>query len=462
MLAKVRDTIERHGMLSGKETVVVCVSGGVDSAVLLHVLSKLTDEYSLKLVVAHLNHNLRAKESSRDLNFVRTLAKGLGLKFAGKTLRAGELKKAGRSVQEAAREKRYAFFEETAVKFGATKIALGHTEDDQAETVLMRLLKGSSLTGLTGIPAVRGRFIRPLIEVSRAEIEDYAQKAGIKHVLDSSNLKDKYLRNDIRLNLIPYLMKNYNPNIVETLARTASVLRADDDYLEQVARTVAPSLVLEERKGGVVLERGKLAALHEALSSRVFLFAAELLGKRAEISSTHIKSFIKIIKGEKPNATADLPGVRIAREYGRVIVSLPEDRKPVFFKATLKVPGSTVVRGAGAVFKATLLKKGPSSLAGGEKTAYFDLDEIEGPVTIRQIAPGDKMAPFGMKGTKKLKDIFIEKKVPRPLRAKVPVLSTGRGILWAAGVRRSELCKVKKGTVRVLKLEFREVKGRAV
>ncbi len=456
MLARVKDTIKRHGMLSGGETVVVSVSGGVDSAVLVHLLARLGEEYSLRLVVAHLNHNLRAEESARDLVFVRSLARRLGLKFAGKTLRAGELKKAGRSVQEAARARRYAFLEETARRHMATKIALGHTEDDQAETVLMRLLKGSSLTGLTGIPPVRGRFIRPLIEVSRADIEEYAKKEGVAHVVDSSNLKDEYLRNDIRLNLIPYLRKNYNPNITATLARTAAVLRADDGYLEEAALRAAREAVLEERGGAVVLDRGTVAALHEAMSSRVLLYAAELLGKRADISSTHIKSFIDVVKGRKPNVRCDLPGLKLTREYGRVIVSVPEEKKPVYFKAALKVPGVTAVRAAGFVLRATLLKKAPASLANGEKTAYFDFDCIEGPVIVRQFAPGDRMTPLGMRGTKKLKDIFIEKKVPRPMRAMVPVLSTGAGILWAAGVRQSGLCMVKKTTVRVLKVELRD------
>ncbi|MBI5587747.1 MAG: tRNA lysidine(34) synthetase TilS [Deltaproteobacteria bacterium] len=456
MIGKIRDTIVRHGMLSGGETVIVSVSGGADSTVLLRLLTELKEEYSLRLIVSHLNHNLRGKESLRDMMFVKALSKKLGLEFAGKTLAAGEFKKAEGSLQEAARDKRYAFLEETAGKYGAGRIALGHTEDDQAETVLMRLLKGSSLAGLAGIPPVRGPFIRPLIEVTRVEIEEYAREKGVGYLIDSSNLTDKYLRNDIRLNLIPYLKQRYNPNIVETIARTASVLASDDDYLEKEALRVLPEAVLERKKGRVVLDRKRLLALHEALSARVFLSAAGFLFKRADISSTHINSFRDVINGKKPNAVADLPGLRLAREYDRMIISIEVGEKPVFFSSVLKVPGRTTVKGAGVVFEARLLKKVPPKLSLDGKTAYFDYDEIEGPIAIRQMVPGDRMVPFGMKGHKKLKEIFIEKKVPRPLRAKIPLLTSGGEILWAAGVRHSDFCKVKKATKRVLKVEVSE------
>lgn len=457
MLFKVRDTILRHSMLSGSEVVVVAVSGGIDSVVLLHLLTRLAGEYSLTLVVTHLNHNLRAEESRRDYDFVRALARRLGLKFAGKTLRPGELKKAGRSLQEAARARRYAFLDEVAERYGAARIALGHNADDQAETVLMRLLKGSSLSGLAGIPAVRGRLIRPLIDASRTEIERYAKAEGLDHVEDSSNRKDDYLRNDIRHNLIGYLKKNYNPNIVETLARTATVLRADDEYIETVSRAAAEEAVVEKSEFVVVLDISRLASMHEALSSRVLLAAAEILGKRSEISSTHIKSFIWIVKSANPSAEADLPGLKLTREYERLVVSPPRERKPVSFEVRLKVPGTTVVPGGGFVFKATRLKKVPAEFSSGQYAEYFDLDAIAEPITVRQFAPGDRMVPLGMKGAKKLKEIFIERKVPRALRPLVPVLCTSDGILWAAGVRRSELARVTEETVRVLKVEFRQV-----
>lgn len=456
MIDKVRDAIERHGMLQRGATVIVAVSGGADSAVLLHLLNRLKEELSLKLVVCHLNHNLRGRESTRDMSFVKALAAKLGLRFAGKTLAKGELKGAG-SLQDAAREKRYAFLEETARKYRAEKVALGHTMDDQAETVLMRLLKGSSLKGLSGIAFVRGPYVRPLLDVPRKEIEEYAAANGVAYVTDSSNLTDKYLRNDIRLNLIPYLRKNYNPNIIETLARTASALASDNDYLERETRRVLPEAVLDRKKDRIMLDRERLAVLHEAISARLFLAAVGHIDKNADISSVHVESFRNVVKGKKPNATADLPGLKVTREYGRVILSKAVSEPAVSFSATLKVPGTTKVKGAGAVFKTSLLRKPPARFASGPLVAYFDYDEVPGPVIIRQMIPGDRIVPFGMKGHRKLKDIFIDKKVPKPLRQKVPVLSSGDVVIWAAGIRQSELCKVKKTTRRVLKVEVSEL-----
>jgi tRNA(Ile)-lysidine synthase len=205
------NTVKKYKMFRRGDTLCVAVSGGGDSTVLLHLLNALKDEFRLTLVVCHLNHNLRGKESERDFQFVKRTARRLGLAYEGK-----RLKKSGHregSLQEWARVKRYEFLEEAAKKYGARRVALGHSMDDQAETVLMRLIKGSGLKGLTGMDPVRGIFIRPLIGLNRKEIERYAREKDIKYVIDSSNKSKKYLRNRLRLELIPFIEKGYNPNI---------------------------------------------------------------------------------------------------------------------------------------------------------------------------------------------------------------------------------------------------------
>jgi len=253
LLKQVKDTIRKHEMLSGGEAVVAAVSGGADSVVMLHALWSLRDELKLKIIVAHLDHGLRGAESRRDYLFVKGLARSMGLPFEGRRLKKGTLKAIGGSVQEAARNIRYEFLDEVARKFKAGRIILGHTLDDQAETVLMRLIKGASLSGLTGIPPKREKYIRPLIETKRDDIEGYAGEAGLKFVVDSSNLEAKYLRNRIRLGLIPALKKEYNPKITETIARTAALL-ADDRLVDLPGGEIVGPVEVDIEEALVVAE----------------------------------------------------------------------------------------------------------------------------------------------------------------------------------------------------------------
>ncbi|MBI5902814.1 MAG: tRNA lysidine(34) synthetase TilS [Deltaproteobacteria bacterium] len=458
MIEKVRETIRRYRMCDAGETVAVAVSGGVDSVVLLHALMEAAKGLSLKLVVCHLNHNLRGRESERDLAFVRGLSKRLGLRFAGARLKAGELAGTkGASLQALARTKRYEFLEAVAGRHGAGRIALGHTLDDQAETVVMRLIKGSSLTGLSGIPPVRGPFIRPLIETSREEIEGFAADNGIEYVIDSSNLSDKYLRNDIRHNLMPLLKREYNPNMAATLSRAATALRLDDEYIDSRARAGLEKALVSTGRGPIVIDCEALLRLHPALINRAFLIAARSLGPDAEdgFTSVHIDSFRALVSGERPNASIDLPGgLRAVREYGRVIITASGKKNPRRSVRTLKVPGTTVIRDAGYSFTAEVVEKAPRVFDKEAWSACFDYGAVAeaGGVRIRRMEPGDRMSPMGMKGRKKLKDIFIDAKVPVERRAATPVFAAGHEIIWIAGLRQSELFKVGRDTEQVLRI----------
>ncbi|MBI5344313.1 MAG: tRNA lysidine(34) synthetase TilS [Deltaproteobacteria bacterium] len=461
-------------MLKKGDTVVAAVSGGVDSMVMLFALGAMKERLGISIIVAHLNHNLRGKASAGDLDFVKKAAGRMGLPFAGATLAKGELEKKGVSMQEAARERRYGFLERVSARRKASKIALGHTLDDQAETILMRLIKGSSLSGLAGIPATRGSIIRPLIEVKREDIERFAEEAGIGWRADATNLKADYLRNDIRLNLIPFIEKRFNPNIKASLARTAGLLRRDEEYIDSAVIKACSRAVIERGQGRVVMELERLKKLHPALSSRVFLTAIDFLNMASEVYSQHVNIFFESMSlRAKPNAVFTLPGqLFIRREYGRIIVStLPlEAVRP--FDAALKVPGITRIKEAGCVIKASLLKRDkapcvftrglatrPRREAGARRArglcAYFDYDEIDLPLRARSMRPGDRITPLGMKGRKKIKEVFIERKIPALERRKTPIISSGEIILWAIGAAEADEGKVRKTTARVLKLEYR-------
>lgn len=470
LIDRVRETIKRHRMLEEGDSVLVAVSGGADSMALLHALIRLRGEFSLKLSVCHLNHNLRGASSRRDMSFVKGAARALKIPFIGKTLPKRALgKRRGESLQAEARRARYSFFEEAARKAKADKTALGHTLDDQAETVLMRLMKGAGPEGLSGIPPVRDRFIRPLIETERAEIENFLRGEGAGYVTDQTNLKSEYLRNDIRLNLIPFIERRYNPNIKATLARVSSTLRETDSFLESESGKAYLKALKRGRGGGgggggeggegrVVLDRARLRRLHPALLKMVFLRAASVLGKRAQLTGSHIGLFVNLVKGGEPAGVLRLPGPLFAkREYDRLIISSasPEGKLPGRFDVKLKVPGK-VRAGAGYV-KATLIKRSPKTigmLKGGPFAAYFDYRGLKTPLRVRSTRPGDRIVPFGMKGHKKLKEVLIEAKVPREVRRLVPVLTSGGTVLWAAGLKRSDLCRVTGSTGEILKVEY--------
>lgn len=456
IIGQVRGTIKRHRMLSKGDTVVAAVSGGADSVVMLSALVSIQKEFSLNLIAAHLDHGLRGAESRRDFLFVKGLAASMGLPFEGRQLKKGELKARGRSTQEAARDARYAFLESAAQKHGAKRIALGHTLDDQAETVLMRLIKGSSLSGLTGIPARRDNYIRPLIDVSRAEIERYAKAHGLEFVTDSTNLERKYLRNRVRLDLMPVL-KGFNPNIIETIARTAGLLATDDDFMEAASQKAFASSLTKQTEEIVELDRKKLSRMHPAMLSRVFLRAARLLGRDVNMASAHVEAFAGLVRGERPNASAALPGnIEARRIYDRVAITGELPKKQPVFEKMIKIPGRTVIEGIGE-FEARVAKP-PAKFSADKDLAWFDYEAIKsaGPLIARQARPGDRIRPFGVEGSKKLKGVFIDHKVPARERKRTPVVASGNMVVWLAGVRHSAEFRVGKKTGKALKLEFRK------
>ncbi|MCK5481987.1 MAG: tRNA lysidine(34) synthetase TilS, partial [Gammaproteobacteria bacterium] len=361
------------------------------------------------------------------------------------------------SLQEVARAVRYAFFEETAQRVGAEKVALGHTSDDNAETVLMRFIKGSSITGLRGIPPLRGRYIRPLIETERRAVEEFIKDKGIRYVEDSSNRTMNYLRNRIRGELIPFIEERYNPNLRETLNRMASVIARDDDYLTSQAERMRHDVVVERGEGKVILDGVRLAALPDALMLRLFIAEmAQLYEYPLDITTNHLESMAGIVRGGAPNATLNLPkGLRLVREYGRVLLTMGVSDTPIDFECKLRIPGVIRIEGIGIQFETTLMEEVPSNLTkDGKSSAYFDYDTLTLPIVIRGFTPGDRLTPLGMTGYKKLKDIFIDLKVPRTQRHKTPLLVSGEKIIWVAGLRQSEVGKVVDTTKRVLKVRY--------
>ncbi|MCK4847009.1 MAG: tRNA lysidine(34) synthetase TilS [Deltaproteobacteria bacterium] len=452
-----KDYILTEGIITDGTTVCVGVSGGVDSMVLLHALSSVREELRLTLIVCHLNHNLRAQESERDFKFVKAAAKSLGLKFESKKLTKKSLDaKRGESLQAWARGERKDFFESIARKYNSKAIALAHNADDQAETIIMRMMKGASLTGLRGIEAKSGIYLRPMLNTSRAEIKAFAKKNKVAFVEDSSNKSLKYLRNKVRLRFIPLIEKEYNPNIRATLVRMARGLKRDDDYIDKAATKNFKRLAKKGKKK-VTFERKKLLRVDAALLPRLLLKSVASMGEDASgIRTPQIESFLSTIKSRRSNLTIELTkGLYLQRAYDTISISTikPKPREETFGEVRLKIPGVTLIEELGCKLTTAVIT--PSKRATNDKnTASFDLDEIEGAITVRTFQAGDRLKPLGMEGTKKVKDIFIDAKVPLLDRQSIPILisKSNNEILWVAGLRQARTFKVEKKTRRVVKI----------
>jgi tRNA(Ile)-lysidine synthase len=462
-LAGVRRFFSEHP-LSG-ETVLAAVSGGPDSVCLLHALWTLREELGIGLHIAHLNHQLRGADSDADAAYVKALGKKLNVPTTiGMRDAAAYRKEHKLSPEEAAREVRYRFLAEAARDVGASVIAVGHTADDRAETVLMNLLRGTGTRGLRGLRPMSERtfgistvrIIRPLLDVSRAATEAYCAEHGLAPRLDASNLNDAPTRNRVRRKLIPAL-RAYNPNIAAALLRTARIAGDDTDFIDGEVARLLPAL-MTAGEGCASLDKAGLAALPAALRRHVLRAAVlQVRGTLKDIEAGHIEELIDAL--DKPAGTViALPdGLWFSVEYDRYLVARDTAALcplPVLNgEHRLTVPGTTRLPG----WEVTADVCGAGSETGQEDdgwTARFDYDVTGAALTARPRRPGDRFYPLGAGGSRKLNRFLIDEKVPRAWRARVPIVVTPEGIIWAAGWRIDERARVTDATRRVLRLRF--------
>ena len=454
--------ITQHQMIQPKETVLVGVSGGVDSLALLYALHTLRHPLDCQLHVAHLDHGFR-EESAGDAVYVAEQADQLGLPISSMRIDVPQqMRDQKLSAEVAARRARYQFYECVSERIGATKVALGHHRGDQAETVLMNLLRGAGASGLKGILPVReGKFIRPLLAFSRKEIEDFAAQLGLQPRCDVTNYQLNYLRNRVRLELIPTLERAYNTNIQNTLNQTAELLQAESDYLEALAYDAFQACRIESyTPDTIVLDLRLFREHHLALRRRILRLAvAEVFGEVRDLYFNHFESMLNLIDGEAPNSALDLPnGGVFRRVYDQVLIQKSTDSQ-IPFEYEVAVPGQTALPLLDAEMIATVVERPMNrrvadKFPDGKFQAVFDLDRLQLPLTLRQRRDGDRFHPFGMRGTKKLKDLLIDAKIPRQERGRVPVLVNGEEIIWVVGYRTSEPFKIRAETKRRLYLNY--------
>ena len=457
LLHKVQETIDRHRMLTAGESVILAVSGGVDSMVMLHLLLCLRTRYHISLHVAHLDHGLRGAESAEAAIFVRNQCEAHQIPVTittaeGRALRDRRLG----SLQAAARDLRYRFLEQVADEQGASRIAMGHHRDDQAETVLMNLLRGSGVRGLGGIPPVRGRIIRPLIESSREEIERYARQEGIPHVEDSSNQIPSYSRNRIRLQLLPELATRYNPRVAQVLASAATILEAEDGLLRAMTERELPAVLISRSDEELVLSVPRMAALPAALRWRLIRRSAECVrGARSDLSFQQTLRIDRLLLTKGARGTLQAAGGFRATRVGDCIV-LSVGKVTVrgcIVPSPLAVPGLTAIPDSSLSLRSDLLEKWPGcELPSDAWTALLDADRTGKKLHVRGWEEGDRFVPLGMGGRKKLQDFFVDAKVPRDQRGSVPLLVSGGQIAWVVGFRVDERFKVTDSTRRILRV----------
>ncbi|MEW6668492.1 MAG: tRNA lysidine(34) synthetase TilS [Thermodesulfobacteriota bacterium] len=453
---KVRKTIAGHGMIRPGETVIVAVSGGPDSVCLLHILYCLRKELHMKLVVAHFDHGLRPHEDESETGLVRSLAASLNLPFETERS-ATDLGSAG-SLEEEAREARYDFLERVRGLHSGRKIAVAHTLNDQAETFLMRLLRGSGPSGLSGIPPVRGGvIIRPLIEVSRREVETYLKVHGLPFAIDSSNVQAAHLRNRIRLELIPLLLE-YQPRLVEHLAETADRMREDGEILDILAADWMEREAEMTPAGQITIPLAPFLAVPNALQKRITRhILRRVKGDLRRIGLVHIRSVENLARSERPQGSLHLPNrLRVTRVYDRLCFASPGEKRTLDFSYSMDGPGSLHLGEIDMTF--TLVER---ENAGGTTTpvspwsALLDAARVRFPLVIRTARPGDRFIPLGMKGHKKLKDFFVDLKVPLSRRRSTPLLCQGDVPIWVGGFRIDDRFKVTPSTQRTLEANLR-------
>ncbi|MCP4682412.1 MAG: tRNA lysidine(34) synthetase TilS [Desulfobacterales bacterium] len=452
-IKKFKHTISRYSMITRNDHIVVAVSGGPDSVCLLSVLHELKDELGIELITAHLDHGLRPQEDADETRFVESLANALELPFVTEKADSGIKTQKG-SLEEKARDIRYQFLEDVKKRHSAQKIALGHTLNDQAETVLMRLLRGSGPSGLSGIPPCRdATIIRPLIQVSRADVLSYLESKGLKYVTDSSNLETRFLRNRIRSHLLPQL-EEYQPRIIEVLGQTSEIMRRDEQWLNKEAKKWLGNKSENRDDGSIQIHLSSFRDIPDALKDRVIRQALNATGGTLRrISSRHIDAVNQMAMGSKPQALVNLPNGLIAkRVYDKLVFSVPGDRQSDSLNYSLDGPGTFHPEACTISLEEIPIDALPD-MGAGPWTAFLDADLITYPLEIRNPRPGDSFIPLGMTGHKKLKDFFIDLKVPSDARERVPILTHKDMPLWICGYRIDDRFKVTSNTKRVLKLK---------
>ena len=476
---QVKHTIAEHNLLQTGQHVLVCVSGGADSIALLFILKDISAQLGIRLTCAHFNHQLRGKAAEEDLRYVQKVARQLGIKVVTgtKDVRAKAIS-CGESLEMAARQARYDFFARTAHACKCQVAATAHTIDDQAETILLKLARGSGMHGLCGIPYTgmwkRLKIIRPMRDIRKKEIINFLRKKQIPWREDTSNDSTAFLRNRVRHIVLPYFREKINPQIGQNLCRLGSIIEKDNEWLNKLAKKILLSCQLSQkaryRKTKSSLESRKLllrAPLLQyplAAQRRVLRLWLETCGvPQNKIDFKATERVVTLLSSNKSGQMVTLAGNwLVVHQYDRLIAKRTEAEKPEPYCFSVKIPGETLLPEQGfritASLKPGIVHKKKSHIGRFPAQTLLSVTEWRRrKIKVRSWQHGDRIAPLGLNGTKKIQDIFVDNKVPKALRNHIPLFECSNTLIWLPGYCIAHGWEVKDNSKEALQLFVEQI-----
>lgn len=466
----------QYNLLTNGDCLLVAVSGGPDSMALLHLLKTVQSKWNLKLMAVHLNHQFRGEEADQDQLYVEAMCKDWNITCITKKMDVALYAKENKlSKQVAARECRYQFFEELAKEYNYYKVAVAHHADDQLETVMMRFIRGAGLQGLSGMPMQRETdnytIIRPLLTVTKEQIEAYCKDHHIQPRLDRSNESDDYTRNYIRHHLVPPIVQ-LNPNIHQIVTEMTETFRLENEYIEEQSKRYAQQVIRSKTEDSITIDLSSFLEVPLPLQRRLILLLLSYLPiSRTSWSKIHIDYILSVTTQKKGQKRIHLPdNILLWKEYDQIMITNRqierEEKVTTGYVQNLPMEGECFLTKPHIKVKITKLANqrfsSPQKMH-VHKAEYkqplratFDADLLCFPLQIRNRLPGDKIQPLGMDGHKKVKDIFIDEKIPVSLRHEWPILTDQESIIWIPGLKRTERAKVTENTKNVVTIEIEE------
>ena len=457
---KFNNFIEKKELVFAGDKILLGVSGGPDSLTMLDLFFKLSSEKNIEIAVFHLNHLFR-KEAAKEAQFVKKMCNDYGIDCYLEEFNIPDFAKENSlSSEQAARKIRMDFLFSYIEKLNFDKVALAHNKNDLIETVFLNMFRGCSLSGLGGIEAKSlvkdNLIIHPLLSISRNEIESYCQQEDLNPCYDQSNEETIYTRNKIRHKIIPYIEKEINPSLKDVMIRMTNLIKEEDDYLDKLAQNFYSEIVLKEGNEEIIIDYCQFKNLDEVMKRRIFFNTIYKLKEiKADIYLKHYKEIKKILN-KKNNKKIDLPGsIKVKKEYNKLIIkkgNFEEDIKKYSIKLNLnskiKLPYNYQIKA-----KKSKKNEGWKKEVIKNNRCLVDFNKINFPLKVRNRRAGDKFAPLGLNGSKKIKDYFIDKKVKKSERDKIPLVVDNNGlIIWIAGYHINEKAKITKETDNILKL----------
>ncbi len=454
MTKSLAEFCRKHALIQPGDRILVAVSGGVDSVVLLDLLRRLCPEWQLELCVAHFNHRLRGEESDEDEQFVKTICAEMQTPVFTEAQDVAEYSQANKlSIEMGARELRYQFLDRVAAENDCQRIAFGHTADDQAETILDRVMRGTGVAGLTGIPIRRGKYIRPLLFASRRQIMAHADEFGLHFRYDSSNDDLSYKRNRIRHLLLPQIKKDFNPKVVAALNHLGAIMMEVDAFLREQGRTAYLKCLRYQDADKIVLDIIAFLAYFTPLQNYILRHALDVLGddpRRLDFQTTD--RMVQLLRNRRPGKEIKLDSGLTMRLSSDALV-LSKAKRAIHRIEITEMPGKynlwqglvLEIKAESKPLEQVLFQRDPN-------IEWIDADLMGGPVCVRTFRAGDRFHPLNLKGSKKLSDFFVDEKVPFYLRDSVPILECGSGIVWICGYRLDDRYKVTDSSKRIFRL----------